>query len=555
MSEFNNFLMRIEKHLKKKTSRNYFTNSIAAATGKISIFLERECEDFGMSKQLYNSLMTYNKANRVKFKTMMETGCFYFEGRNDYSTKLIVISVGNGSDIKSSHVPEQYLQNISANTTVNNKRKYGVRGPGSKDFKTPITASVLSKPLTEIIIRTIEQTLTEYSIIKRNQIIEFAIQNVRKQFSVHVEKSEDVSEINNKVVDSIKTYLSGLNDYGGKYAQVEATKDTLLSAASVKSLSNNDIADILGVSKRRMAAARQRRSVFDSVVNSKSADRNVSQECSDSSESTHSSDDSSIDHYEAHFCDSDINDASDDSQIDDNNNENSEDEISVNKKTVKIEKENTFFSALSPKFRKIRRDKLDLNVVRDFCHDVCRLDTFATAKIFVRNYDGTRSYHQLHVKSQSLRDYYNMFQISTEYYNWQNENKILKKSNDRLVPIYKKPTIKFRSFTNAFCPCCLSQKQRDCANHIQINLINALKALGNLRRFKNISEGIKNCGCEGHKNKDYLRCPTSLSSFIDAVLCSKTSYTSLSADSNTSESIENQQNSNKKSSADKCHKI
>ena len=156
--------MRIEKHLKKKISRIYFTKSIAAATGKVNIFLERECEDFGMSKQLYNSLMTYNKANRVKFKTMMESGCFYFEGKNDYCTKLIVISVGNGGDIKSSHVPEQYLQSISAIMRVNNKRKFTVRGPGSKDFKTLITASVLSKPLTEIIIRTIEQTLTEYSI-------------------------------------------------------------------------------------------------------------------------------------------------------------------------------------------------------------------------------------------------------------------------------------------------------------------------------------------------------------------------------------------------------
>ncbi len=77
-----------------------------------------------------------------------------------------------------------------------------------------------------------------------------------------------------------------------------------------------------------------------------------------------------------------------------------------------------------------------------------------------------------------------------------------------------------------------------------------MKALGNLRRFKNISEGIKNCNCEGHKNKDYLRCPTSLSSFVDAVLCSRTSYTSLSADSNTSVSIKDQQNSNIKSCAD-----
>ena len=99
LGEFNAFLKRIERYLRKKTSRNYFTKSIAAATGKISIFLERECEDFGMSKQLYNSLMTYNKSNRVKFKSIMESGCFYFEGRNDYSIKLIVISVGNGRDI------------------------------------------------------------------------------------------------------------------------------------------------------------------------------------------------------------------------------------------------------------------------------------------------------------------------------------------------------------------------------------------------------------------------------------------------------------------------
>lgn len=200
-------------------------------------------------------------------------------------------------------------------------------------------------------------------------------------------------------------------------------------------------------------------------------------------------------------------------------------------------------------------DKLDVNIVRDFCHDVCRLDTFATAKIFAPNYDGTRSYHQFHVKSQSLRDYFNMFQVSSQYYNWQNENKSLINSNGRLIPTYKKPTIKFRSFTNACSPCCLNQKQRDCANHVQINLINSLKALGNLRRFKHTSEGMKNCDCEGHKNKDYLRCQTSLSSFIDAVLCCKTSYTSLSVDSNTSDSIEYQQNLNIKSSADKDHKL
>ena len=182
---------------------------------------------------------------------------------------------------------------------------------------------------------------------------------------------------------------------------------------------------------------------------------------------------------------------------------------------------------------------------------MCRLDTFATAKIFVRNYDGTRSYHQVHVKSQSLKDYYNLFQASSEYHNWQYENRRTTNTSNDATPSNKKPTMKFRSFTNAFCPCCLTQKQRDCANHVQINLINSLKALENLRRFKNVAEGMKNCSCDGHKNKDYLRCPTSLSSFMDAVLCAKTSYPSLSADSNPSESIENQQNINIKLSAEK----
>ena len=41
---------------------------------------------------------------------------------------------------------------------------------------------------------------------------------------------------------------------------------------------------------------------------------------------------------------------------------------------------------------------------------------------------------------------------------------------------------------------------------------------------------------------NYLRCPTSLSGFMEAVLCPKISYASLSADVNPSESIENQQN-------------
>ena len=196
----------------------------------------------------------------------MDIGCFYFEGRNDYETKLIVISVGNGSDIVSSHVPNAYLESLMTAEEISKKRKLSVRGPGNKEFKSVKTAAVLSKSLTEIIIKSIDSTLTEYSTDKRNQIIECAIQSIRKQFNIHHKINVDDSEINNKIVDSLKDYLSGLNNYGGKYSLVEATKDTLIAAVSVRSLNNNDVGEVLGVSKKRMAAAKQRRTIFDDVV-------------------------------------------------------------------------------------------------------------------------------------------------------------------------------------------------------------------------------------------------------------------------------------------------
>lgn len=66
---------------------------------------------------------------------------------------------------------------------------------------------------------------------------------------------------------------------------------------------------------------------------------------------------------------------------------------------------------------------------------------------------------------------------------------------------------------------------------------------------------MKSCGCNGHKNNNYLKCPTSIYSFMDTVLCPKTQYSSLSADVDVSESIENQQNMNIKASAEKDEKM
>ena len=209
----------------------------------------------------------------------------------------------------------------------------------------------------------------------------------------------------------------------------------------------------------------------------------------------------------------------------------------------KEKKINLFFRALSPKERKVRIDKLDLSTVREFCHEICRLDTFASTKIFVHNYDGTHSYHEIHIRSHSLIEYYKFFEESIQYNQWQNENKRENNKKYKTEP-YIYPTIKFRAFTIAFCPCCLKQNQHDCANHVQVNLNNALKALGNNRRFQSIANSIKPCGCVGHRNENYLRCATSLSCFKEAVMCPRTSYPDLPENKDFQMTIENMENKN-----------
>ena len=116
--------------------------------------------------------------------------------------------------------------------------------------------------------------------------------------------------------------------------------------------------------------------------------------------------------------------------------------------------------------------------------------------------------------------YYSLFKDSTQHYLWQSENRRKNTHQKNQTEIFKYPTIKFRSFTNAFCPCCLTQKQRDCANHTEVNLNNTLKGLANIRRFQKVSNAIKTCSCFGHQNENDVRCCTSISDFI--VMCPKT---------------------------------
>ena len=440
---FNEVLRRILICLRSEDYKDKFRNTIAIMTQKISLHLRQECEEFGMNSKLYECLMAYNKANRVKFKNLLDLGKFSFEGRSEYNSIQLVVTVGDGKDVLSSHIPKEWLQQVDDEVKeevleennqeiVGSKRKATVRGPGSKDFKSVKTAAVLSKPLLDKVLKIINAEVGEYQVNKRNEVIECLIKSIRKQLNINERIKDDCAKFNSKIVDSLREFFVGLKDVGRQFTQGEATVDILLTAVSVISLSDSGIASDLGVTRTKAGAAKKKRERFNNIVNGEKVD-NIEYQSDSASEKGVSSDSSAVDSYRAFYNSSD--------ELYDMNTEDSDGESetdaadhqvinSVNNRNKKMVPKNLLFSILSPRERKARKDKLNLNVVRDFCHDICRLDTFASAKIFVHNYDGTRSYHQVHIKSQSLGEYHKLFLNSNEYHNWQNDNTRITKSTN-----------------------------------------------------------------------------------------------------------------------------
>lgn len=366
------------------------------------------------------------------------------------------------------------------------KLKRGERGPGKKDYASSKAISQAVKQIFEKLHTVLCEVTVDFGQSKKIQTIEGVINKLKSYYEI-----EDSNEVNNEmnmsIVTSLKKYFTGLREYGGKFTLVESTIGSVLTAVLDNNSSSAELAKLLNVSRNRIINGKKEKKEFDGIIenekNKSVADCRL--------EKFHSSDELSIDElstdleeYYSNIRDTDESGWSDKDGSSDENEEVSNNEMKsqeVNKSLKKCQK-NIFHTVLSPKERKVRDDKLDLGVARDFCHNVCRLDTFASAKVYVHNYDGTFSYHQVHIKSQSIKCYYERFQKSAEYHNWQKGNISTKKNGNTFSTII--PTIKLRIFTNAFCPCCMNQKQRDCANHVQINYYNALKAVANLRRYK-----------------------------------------------------------------------
>ena len=347
------------------------------------------------------------------------------------------------------------------------------------------------------------------NVNKKNELIISALKSIMKKYRI---KSEELGEKredqNNRIVFSLSSYLKNLQKFGAKFGSTESTIEKLLTATAVYALSDVEMSKIVGVSRRRIADAKQRRLVFDDIVDKEERNNEDSSDESNDdisyarSENAQNEEENESDYF---------------SEKEIENEKEIVDNVVVEEK--KMKRKNVFEIALTPKPHEKRKDKLNLEIVRDFCHENCRLGTFSITRILVRNYDDSLTYHDLHIRSKSLKEHHSMFENSYEYSNWKNKNRRKNTDSCDENEVYKYPTIGFRSFTNAFCPCCLDQKQRDCANYVQVNFINAFKALGNLRKHHNVSNAIKECDCSGHRNESYLQCHTSLRKFTNAILC------------------------------------
>ena len=192
----------------------------------------------------------------------------------------------------------------------------------------------------------------------------------------------------------------------------------------------------------------------------------------------------------------------------------------------KIKKVNAYQKHLTQDKRKRRKDCPNyMSVVRNYAHDVFRIDTFAKDKVFVENEDGTWEYHMQHVQNASMEDTHRNFLVSQQYADWQNQNSWTKKGNSKNnqtdYDIIVLPSICLRLFFYAMCPCCRDPTQRDCADSLVVGFTHALVGIGKMRNsnFSNKKQLIEECNCEYHTRSVNADMWKGTHSFMLAILC------------------------------------
>ena len=259
LCRFNQVLRNLESYFADgESDKTIFRRTVAPATGQISLYFCSECELFGMNLSIYKSLMEYSRKNRSNFQSLMSAGNFFFEGRADYRTKLLVFTISNGTSRKASYVPEDWLRPPSPlkdidTEEVGEKRKLkrGERGPGKKDYASSKAISQAVKQIFEKLHTVLCEVTVDFGQSKKIQIIEGVINKLKSYYEIE-DRNEVNNEMNMSIVTSLKKYFTGLREYGGKFTLVESTIGSVLTAVLDNNSSNAELAKLLNVSRNRI---------------------------------------------------------------------------------------------------------------------------------------------------------------------------------------------------------------------------------------------------------------------------------------------------------------
>ena len=131
--------------------------------------------------------------------------------------------------------------------------------------------------------------------------------------------------------------------------------------------------------------------------------------------------------------------------------------------------------------RKSRRDKIDLDIIEEYMHDYCRMNTFANNVKVGYDSDGKPIFHRPHEYTDILENIYKLdFLHSTENKMYQLEN--------------SGKNIGFSKFKEGAtrCPCIRKPTLRACVDELEVNIAESLNALRMLKRSKRGSA----CSCQ-----------------------------------------------------------
>ena len=149
-------------------------------------------------------------------------------------------------------------------------------------------------------------------------------------------------------------------------------------------------------------------------------------------------------------------------------------------------------AALQVEPRNQRSDTLGHTFIRNFWHDMCRLDTDSKRRICVVDSAGNVSYCTTHVQFDSTVNLYQAMKTSNEYLQWVQEHSTPE----------RQAHIGICRFREGRCPCIVMEKQRDCADVIDVQYRNYGKA-EKFYRTQVVSEANNNCNCQAHSIDGY----------------------------------------------------